>query len=261
MVTSTFALLATVLMLGSSAGPDIGPRLDPQHLPTLPRAGVAEQVGERTVLLRTLGGRSLGHLDGYAVSFPQPAHRLEVEHGPTHWTLDTIARRLRPAPRARDRGSLCRTVDTRAVVHLRVCGASEHLLVLEDKGRRKTLVAAPVHPPRGTPVVGHWVTAELSPDGRTVLGLWTAECETPLTFLISRPSGHARPVSRDRYGPAVSIALGWTRSGEAVVYLPAGGCSGNSGGTAGVYYVNPVARLRRAFPTGGQMGTFAMWGG
>ena len=63
--------------------------------------------------------------------------------------------------------------------------------------------------------VGHWAKAYLSPDGKTFLAQWSAECEVP--FSVLRAGSRRRAARRDRRGGlgegAASVADGWTEDG------------------------------------------------
>jgi hypothetical protein len=121
----------------------------------------------------------------------------------------------------------------------------------------KIIVRAPVRAPAPNIVpVGHWAGVRLSPDGRTLLAQWSAECETPQVFLVTRRTGSVR-----RLGGAAddSIALGWTSDGRALVHFPAGVCGGTYHGGPGIYAVDG-RRLRLVFETA-RRATVAMWGG
>jgi len=121
----------------------------------------------------------------------------------------------------------------------------------------KTIVRAPVKAPApNIPPAGHWAGVRLSPDGRTLLGQWSAECETPQVFLVTRRTGSVR-----RPGGAAdnSIALGWTSDGRALLHFPTGVCGGTYHGGSGVYAVDG-RRLRLLFETT-RRAAVAMWGG
>ncbi len=88
--------------------------------------------------------------------------------------------------------------------------------------------------------VGRWSWAALSPDGKTLLAQWSAECEVPIAYFIDLRLGQARPVTPERRhgGSPSSIGLGWTPSGDAVVAFPRGPCGTNTG-RPGIYRVSP----------------------
>lgn len=103
--------------------------------------------------------------------------------------------------------------------------------------RNGHLVPLPVErPPRAK--VGHWATAYLSPDGKTRLAQWSAECEVPIAFFVSARGGRPRVVSgeNDWADAPESIAIGWTSDGRALVEFPRAGC-GSGLERPGVYAV------------------------
>jgi hypothetical protein len=121
----------------------------------------------------------------------------------------------------------------------------------------RLIARAPVKAPApNIAPVGHWAGVSLSPDGRTLLAQWSAECETPQVFLVTRRTGSIR-----RLGGAAdeSIALGWTSDGRALVYFSTGVCGGTHHGGPGIYAVDG-RRLRLLFETTGRAAV-AMWGG
>jgi hypothetical protein len=121
----------------------------------------------------------------------------------------------------------------------------------------KIIRRAPVSSPApNTPPIGHWVGVQLSPDGRTLLAQWSAECETPQAFLVSRRTGTVRRLGGAADG---SIALGWTSDGRALIHFPMGVCGGTYHGGRGVYAVNR-GLLRLLFETAPRA-TVATWGG
>jgi len=141
-----------------------------------------------------------------------------------------------------------------------LCGVASSLskapqVIVERDG--KIIVRAPVKSPApNSPPVGHWAGVRLSPDGRTLLAQWSAECETPQAFLVTRGTGSVR-----RLGGAAddSIALGWASDGRALVHFPTSVCGGTYRGGPGVYAVDG-RRLRLLFETT-RRATVAMWGG
>jgi hypothetical protein len=92
--------------------------------------------------------------------------------------------------------------------------------------------------PAGTPLVGHWRNARLSPDGKTLLAQWSGECEAQIAYFIPAEGGEARPVTgRSEW----SEALGWTDDGVARVRLANGAC-GTTMHKPGVYLIDPETR-------------------
>jgi len=103
--------------------------------------------------------------------------------------------------------------------------------------RARLLPLTVLRPPRAR--VGHWATAYLSPDRKTLLAQWSAECEVPIAFFVSARGGVPRAVSgeRDWFDAPTSIARGWTSDGRAIVEFPQGVCSG-SADRPGLYLVS-----------------------
>jgi len=74
--------------------------------------------------------------------------------------------------------------------------------------------------------VGHWAKAYLSPDGKTFLAQWSAECEIPAAFFVPVRGGVPRVVTGEaNWGNAPSsVADGWTEDGRAIVETWRGDC-------------------------------------
>jgi hypothetical protein len=74
--------------------------------------------------------------------------------------------------------------------------------------------------------VGHWAKAYLSPDGKTFLAQWSAECEIPTSFFVPVRGGVPRAVTgeADWAKAPQSIADGWTEDGRAIVEISRGDC-------------------------------------
>jgi hypothetical protein len=124
-----------------------------------------------------------------------------------------------------------------------LCRGSPATVELLRGGQRRVLV-------RGPGKVGHWAGAFVSPDRRTLLLQWSAECEVPTAFFAGATGGGLRPVSggRDWTRAPTSIALGWARDGRAIVDFPEGVCSGGLD-RPGVYAVDPrTFRARLVLP-------------
>ena len=103
---------------------------------------------------------------------------------------------------------------------------------------------------RGSPLIGHWVAAMPSPDGRTLLAQWSAECEAQVAFFVPVDGGAPRAVSghRDWADSPSSAGFGWTPSGEARIAFHRGGGCGSAIRRPGVYLARPGERVRFVRP-------------
>jgi hypothetical protein len=92
--------------------------------------------------------------------------------------------------------------------------------------------------------VGHWAWAALSPDGKTFVAQWSAECEVPIGFFVS-VGEKPRPVTgeADWAKSPESTVYGWTTDGRAIVRISKSVC-GTRGGP-GVYAISPSGRSER----------------
>lgn len=239
------AAIAAATALGAATLP--GPDLDPGRL-SLPRQGlVAARPGG--LVLRDLRGRVLGHLRGFRVVplyGSRPRGEVAVARRGRSFALGAHGLRRFTLPRrdwpASERG--CHPGPRPYVI----CGVpyadrrAASAVYLD--GRR--LVGAP-----GS--VGHWVSVKRSPDGRTLLLQWSAECESPVAYFADANGRRLRPVARD--AATESVALGWAGDGRAVVSFPRGGCGG-SHPQPGTYLVDPASRRATlVFP-----GVAELWG-
>jgi len=84
-------------------------------------------------------------------------------------------------------------------------------------------------------MVGHWRSVAVSPDGRTLLLQWSAECEVPVAYFAPAAGGKARPVHRR---DVESVAQGWTLEGLARIRFPKDIC-GAGHERPGVSLVDP----------------------
>ncbi len=124
-------------------------------------------------------------------------------------------------------------------------------------GRRHVIARPPGKSPApNVAPVGHWAGIRLSPDGRSLLAQWSAECETPVAFLVSRGTGRVRRLGGEA---DESIGLAWTTDGRALVFFPTGVCGGTFRRGAGVYAVGGE-KSRLVVATAAQR-RVAMWGG
>jgi hypothetical protein len=134
-------------------------------------------------------------------------------------------------------------------------GATTYLLCFRPNlpGSHGTFIAkrgsstsvVPVRNPGPTPTaadagkVGHWAWAALSPDGRTFLGQWSAECEVPIAFFAHVDGRAVQPVTGETNWARspTSIAYGWTTDGRAIVRLPSAPC-GSADTRPGLYLIS-----------------------
>ena len=197
----------------------------------LPSQGLVTRAAAGVVLV-DLRGHVLGHLDGFRLDeVAEPARRpreVLLRKGSVSYALGR--RGLRHARRFL--GGWPRTASGchPAPLPFVICGSPYSL-----RARPSTVYL------RGRKVLGrrggYWRSAELSPDRRSLLLQWSGECEIPTAYLARADGGGLRAAAPE------SVALGWTRSGRAVVDLPRGGCAGSTR-RPGIYLVDP--RSRRA---------------
>ncbi len=114
------------------------------------------------------------------------------------------------------------------------------------RGRIRKIVGSPSNAYRRRFSDGLWQSVALSPDGKTLLALWSADCEEPTSFFVDVATGRMRAVTgeRDWRKAPESIPLGWSHSGQAVVNLLSGGC-GDGTKPAGIYLIEPKTLQRR----------------
>jgi hypothetical protein len=246
------ALAAAASAFGVATLP--GRELDPTHL-SLPAQGVAV-VRPGGVVLRNLRGRLVGHLSGFRVPplyGPRPRREVVVARNGRTFALGRNG--LRPIARPRADWPRTRRGCHPGPLPYVICGGpyarTRSGSVVYLNGRR---LVGPVGKYGGAPTfVGHWASVERSPNGRTLLLQWSAECEVPVVYFANADGSHLRTVARD---PTVeSEALGWARGGRALIAFPKGAC-GNGRTSPGTYLVEP--RTRRA--TLVFRGFGALWG-
>lgn len=64
-----------------------------------------------------------------------------------------------------------------------------------------------------------------SPDKKTVLAQWLAECEIPVAYFVSRATREAEPVLAGASGLVESVAVAWNDDGRAGVFFAGGACA------------------------------------
>ena len=267
-----WALLFTLLLLFVSGcgserpAPAKHPSGKALRFGALPREGVAVEtarLGRPLLTFVGLDGRIYGRLKMALDSDSQLLRGVVLIRNPRtgkRYALDAQHLRLQPYTGRRRYPLLvtqqtgprgCGTFARRGRERFLLCPASRRkapdataIDVLSLSGRH-TIAGIPPHgsPPPDHP--GFWAKAYLSPDGKTVLALWSRECESPTAFFAPR-AGSLRPVTgeRDWRKAPESVPLGWSRRGEAVVQLFEPGC-GYGYENPGVYLIDPKTGAHR----------------
>ena len=237
-----------------------------------PATGLAVERPLKRVDLVGLDGLVHARLRGVQLGYVAEPGRVILRQGEQHWLFrpssGTFVRY--PLKRVRPRVG-CEVASNRRSTTLFLCSPkpdSEGLLPLPKTieigatGAPKRVLARPPFPPPApkTGPIGHWVSAQLSPDGRTVLAQWSAECEVPIAFLIPVAGGKPRPVAGTLRRPPESVGLGWSPDGLAVVFFPNGACGTGYGGP-GIYLVSTDGKPVRAIVKGRDIRGAALWVG
>jgi hypothetical protein len=129
----------------------------------------------------------------------------------------------------------CGSTTTRTVTRIQHCNGiaadlAFHYAICANRFVRDGEELAIGKPPGAK--VGHWAKAFLSPDGKTFLAQWSAECEVPFAFLVPVRGGVPRVVTgeADWTEAPRSSADGWTEDGRAIVEISRGECGAPSRG-------------------------------
>jgi hypothetical protein len=188
----------------------------------LPEQGVAVTRDGAVELNTVFDGSLVERLDGFSIyrSTDAPGNVVLVRDG-TFYVLESFERVLRPLP------------SERAAQRRQGPGDNPRLdLPLPESGRRRPL--------------GHWRYALHDPHyGDRVLAQWSGECETPTAFFVDRDEGEVVAVTGESSLAEApeSIALGWTKRGQAVVFLPEAAC-GSGVDVPGIYLFRTAGRPR-----------------
>jgi hypothetical protein len=195
----------------------------------LPPQGLVARATAGVVLV-DLRGHVLRRLDGFRLDeVVEPARRpreVLLRKGSASYVLGRSG--VRPAPRLRGGWPRTATGCHPGPAPFVICGYPWSRRTQPStvyRGGKKVLSR------RG----GYWRSIELSPDRKTLLLQWSGECESQTAYLARADGGRLRPVGTE------SVALGWTRSGRAVVDLPRGACAG-AARRPGIYLVDPRTR-------------------
>jgi hypothetical protein len=195
----------------------------------LPARGLVLET-QAGVQLQSLGGRPLSTLAGLDLAADQSlAHKAVLRDRRGRLFALDGNRLLRTRLQ---RG--CRLTD----VQLTVCAC-------KIRGPSGVLAGAPGK-------VGHWVWAERAPHGSAILAQWSAECESPVAYLLEH--GRLRAFGRE------SVALGWLPAGEAVIHFPNGPCAGGWSPVRGIYGAVSTTKMRLLVRTK-RFAQYLMWGG
>ena len=124
----------------------------------------------------------------------------------------------------------------------RLLGFTGATLEIRDGDGWRVVAREPRGAFRGGVEWGAWGAVWPSPDGRTLLAEWAAECDTHYAFFVPAAGGRPRPVTGERNWRTSppSLARGWASDGRARVWvLDGGGCSHRARIQAGRYLVDP----------------------
>ncbi len=173
------------------------------RIPGLPEQGVAVERGDDVILYDT-HGTVVESLAGFGIySRTDVPGNLVLQRGETYFLLVEFERVLRPLPsRAR----------------------ADHLLPREPS---RVKLPPPMY--RRRPALGHWRYSLSDPRSYDrVLAQWSGECEVPTAFFVDKDEREVEPVTGEESlaDAPESLALGWTKRGQAVVDLPEGECGG-----------------------------------
>jgi hypothetical protein len=123
----------------------------------------------------------------------------------------------------------CGETKTRTVTRVQQCNGiaadlSFHYAICGNRFMRDGEALA-IGKPAGAKA-GHWAKAYLSPDGKTFLAEWSAECEVPYAFLVPVRGGtpHLVTGEADWTKAPQSVADGWSEDGRAIVEISRGNC-------------------------------------
>ena len=275
-VNTRLALALVALLVGCGGGTAArAPELPPGSLGSTfvtghPATGLAVERPGKRVDLVGLDGHVHARLRGVQLGYVAEPGRILLRQGERQWLFrpssGTFVRYA--LKRVRPRVG-CEGASKRRRTTLFLCSPkpdSAGLLPLPKTieigttGAPRRVLARPPFPPPApdTGPIGHWVSAQLSPDGRTVLAQWSAECEAPIAFLIPVAGGKPRPVAGPLRQPPESVGLGWSSDGLAVAFLPSGACGKGYEGP-GIYLVSTDGMPVRAIVKGRDIRGAALW--
>lgn len=270
------ALVLVALLVGCGGGTAAPPAgrtpasLDSTFVTGQPATGLAVERAGKRVELTGLDGDVHARLSGVQLGYVAEPGRAVLRQGGQQWLFRAAKGTfVRYAPKRFRPRVGCAVASKRRRTRLFLCSPQpDHAglvplpktIEIETPSLPRRVLARPPFPAPapGIGPVGHWQSALLSPDGRTVLAQWSAECEIPIAFLIPVAGGKPRPVAGTLRDQPESIALGWSPEGLAVVFLPSLAC-GRSYGGPGIYLVATGGKPVRPIVKGRDIRGAALW--
>lgn len=235
-----------------------------------PATGLAvERPGKRVELIG-LDGAVHARLPGVQLGYVAEPGRVILREGGRQWLFrPSTGRFVRYAPKRPRPRVGCSVVSRRRATKVLLCSPKPvhqgefplpKTIEIESAGAPRRVLAKPPFPPpaAGIGPIGHWESAQLSPDGRTVLAQWSAECEIPIAFVVPVAGGGPRPVGGTLEAQPESIGLGWSPHGLAVVFLPSLACGRGYHGP-GIYLVTSGGKPVRPIVKGRDIRGAALW--
>ena len=234
---------------------ELGPKLDPEHLPKLAPRGFVIPVTfgtEKMIVLWSLGNPKggfptppvlYGHIDGFRLPAARPLTALDrplIGGGGKLYRIDPEKRRLVRVPASEiDRSKLPTSLPGNAeacVSWPAINGVSYRscpdLIIRDDDGVEKTILS------ESRPDISHnFVVLLPSPDGKTLLleqDSWACGTAKSTAFLPADGGPQAFVEPPFESSPA---ALGWINQNDALVTATTGECAGASM-DGSVYVVN-----------------------
>jgi hypothetical protein len=235
-----------------------------------PATGLAVERYRKRIELIGLDGKVYARLHDVQLGYVREPGRVILRTGQQQWLFrPATGTFVRHAFRPQRPRVGCRVASKRRGTTLLLCSPKpEHegqfplpkTIEIESAGAPRRVLAKPPFPAPapGIGPIGHWESAELSPDGRTVLAQWSAECEIPIAFLIPVADGKPRPVAGTLRDHPESIGLGWSPDGLAVVSLPSLACGKGYDGP-GIYLVTADGKPVRAIAKGVNIRGAMLW--
>jgi hypothetical protein len=235
-----------------------------------PATGLAVERPGKRVDLVGLDGHVYARLPGVQLGYVAEPGRVILREREQQWLFrPRTGTFVKYAPKRLRPRIGCQVASKRGATRLFLCSPKPEsagllplprTIELAATGASRRVLAGPPFPSPAPDVgpVGHWMSAQLSPDAHTVLAQWSAECEVPTAFLIAVAGGAPRPVAGTLREQPESVGLGWNPDGQAVVFLPTGACGRGYDGP-GIYLVSTDGKPLRAIVKGRDIRGAALW--